>query len=356
MKRQLIATQPLRIGSSVPNRPPTSMAVDMSNLNHGASDVVVGFGDGSFSLYSLKKEEREFSHRYTHPPSSTGSITAVAYSVPYLLTMDQESRLSLCFFGADSASAAKAALEPPRLLTSMKSYTAYSPLSLSLRASGSSITASIAYAMPRYTTKWSVGLQELRLARDGSILDTRIASAESSISSARRRTWMDAMHKGLTSSQNVPSSRPVSLSYNHPYLLTAHPNNTLTLYVVASTKNELTISSGTVLWGHTSAISGAHISDRGKAISVSRRGNELRVWELEGRGSSSNSKKQGSMEQSSVRVRPAVENISKADLGWTFGEMVDEVSKGWVAFDEEKVVLLKEKMHGAQAVVTYDFT
>ena len=332
------------------------MAVDMSNSNPGASDISVGFEDGSFSLYRLRKEGQAFAHQYTHPPSINGSLTAVAYFAPYLLTMDQEPRLSLYYLGRDWMSDTKSALEPPQLLSSMKSHTAYSPLSLSLRASGSSITASIAYAIPWYITKWSVGLQELRLARDGSFLDSRVASADTTTLTARKRNLIDAVQKGVIPLQNMPSSRPVSLSYNHPYLLTAQPNNTLTLYVVTSAKDELTVSSGTVLWGHTSAISGAHISDRGKAISVSRRGNELRVWELEGRGSSFNTQKQAPPEQSSVQVRPAIGDVSKADLSWTFGEKTEEVSKGWLAFDEEKVVLLKEKMHGAQAVVTYDFS
>ena len=90
-------------------------------------------------------------------------------------------------------------------------------------------------------------------------------------------------------------SKPTSLSYTHPYLLVAHPDNTLTLYLVTSTAQALSISAGSRLWGHTSSVSGAHVGGRGKAVSVSRRGDELRIWELEGGFASSAAKRRLAM-------------------------------------------------------------
>ena len=353
---RLIATQALRTALNDKSQGPTSMAIDTAHSPQGTTDVAIGFGDGGFSLYSLKTKERIFVHRYTHPASSNGSLSAIAYSFPHLVTLNQEPRLSLYTLYGDRTSDEDNTLDPPKLLSSMRSHTTYSPLCLNLRTSASSITASIAYAMPSFITGWSVGVQELRLAYDGSVLDSRVASAAIRNPMKAKSTLSTIARDQLLNVIPIPSSRPTSISYNHPYLLTAHPNNTLTLYVVTSTKDVLTISPGTVLWGHTSSISGAHVGDRGKAVSVSSKGNELRVWELEGRGPLNNARKRPPTEQYSVQVRSSMDNVGEAGPIRAFEAKLDETSKGWIAFDEEKVVLLREKMHGAQAVVVYDFT
>ena len=352
----LIATHALRTTWKEHYDGPTSMAIDASTSTPGVTQLAIGFGDGGFSLYSLHKKEQVFLHQYTHPASSNGTLSAMAYSFPYLLTINQEPRLSLYALDEDQSFDAEPSLKPPRLLSSMRSHTARSPLSLSLRTSRSSIIASIAYAIPIYITKWSIGIQEIRLDREGSIVDSRMASAASKSSLWEKGALSITASEELLNGMPVPSSMPTSLSYNHPYLLTGHPNNTLTLYVVTSTKDGLSISPGNILWGHTSSISGAHVGDRGKAVSVSSKGNELRVWELEGRGLWHSARKRPPAEQSSVRVRPSMNGVGKAGPIQGLGDKFDETSKGWIAFDEEKVVLLKEKMHGAQAVVVYDFT
>jgi hypothetical protein len=87
---------------------------------------------------------------------------------------------------------------------------------------------------------------------------------------------------------NSPAA-PVTLSYSHPYILAALPDNTLLLHTCASTASALALSEGVRLWGHTSGVGGATVAARGRAVSVSRRGGEVRVWELEGGGGSSSS-------------------------------------------------------------------
>ena len=186
-------------------------------------------------------------------------------------------------------------------------------------------------------------------------------------------------------------SKPTSLSYTHPYLLVSHPDNTLTLYLVSSTTTSLTIGAGSRLWGHTSSVSGAHVTGRGKAVSVSKRGDELRVWELEGGFASSAARKRLVTGDLSVQVRPeAKATVTKATVtkatatkatvtkptstsGLAFGneavvagiahtrqQTEDEheltLTRGWIGFDEENVVVLKEQSQGRQALLIYDFT
>ncbi len=365
---------------------PTSLAVDVSDSNLDRLGISVGFSDGRFILYRLDKPRRAFAHLYTHAPSSNGTVSAIAYAARYLLTMTEAQLLSLYIFPDEAADACdNAILGPPRLLSSLKSHTAWPPLSLAIRLSPNSIFASIAYAIPTYLAGWSVGLQELHLTKDGKILESRLASAltqgftplsfPSPPSSRSSPGPGSSPVRGTVPASRPPSTRPASLSYTHPYLLAAHPDNTLTLYMATSNGESLSIGPGERLWGHTSSVSGAHVGDRGKAVSVSAHGDEIRVWDLEGGFSSNSSKRRVAAGEASVQVRPErrlgsynedssatiltykvlPENYGNPDL-----EGVDldysTITKGWVAFDDEKVVVLREKTHSAQNLVVYDFT
>lgn len=347
--RGLLATASL--GSTVP----TCIATDTSTAEPNVVGVSVGFADGSFSIYTLFCSERRFVSQFTHPApggsrSDAGSvqtkISAIAYAKPHLLTMTSEPSLSLYRFDNDPYRPRNGAPSAPILLSSLQSHSAYPPLSLSIRVLGSSVVASIAYAIPTWNLRWSVGLQEIRLNLDGLVLDSRMASASTKFTA-----------RSVLESRPVSSMRkPTSLSYTHPYLLTSHPDNTLTLYMVTSTINELTIGPGNRLWGHTSSVSGAHVGDRGKAVSISTIGNELRVWELEGGTPSQSSRNEG--REASVQVRS--DNSVPDDLSLASSRVreLDEstVAQGWVTFDEEKVVLIRERVRGPQALIMYDFT
>ena len=369
--------------STIKSITPTSLAVDVSGSDVDNLKIAIGFSDGRFSIYTLDKTEKDFRHLYTHAPSSNGRVSAIAYASHYLLTMTEAQLLSLYIFPHEAAGdGEKVTLEPPHLLSSLKSHTAWPPLSLAIRLSPNSIFASIAYAMPTYLAGWSVGLQELRLTTDGKILESRLASAlnqgftplslSSPIPSRSSSRSGSSSQRGTPALPRSSASRPTSLSYTHPYLLAAHPDNTLTLYLATSNAESLSIEPGEGLWGHTSSVSGAHVGDRGKAVSVSAQGNEIRVWDLEGGFSSNSSKRRIAAGEASVQVRPerrmdkynesvlqhtsaCEENADTSDSGEA---ELDEstVTKGWVAFDDEKVVILREKTHGAQNLVVYDFT
>jgi hypothetical protein len=102
---------------------------------------------------------------------------------------------------------------------------------------------------------------------------------------------------------------------------------------------------------------------RGKAVSVSRLGDELRVWDLEGGMSSSSNRKRSRNGEVSVRVQPCKANDEHDESGREGGLRFalehgfddSSVSRGWVGFDEQNVIVLREKSEGSQALVVYDF-
>ena len=358
---------------------PTSLAIDTSSSNAPLLRISVGFSDGRFGTYALNKEDGSLTCQYMHAASSNGAVSAVAYAAPYLVTMTDAQLLSLYSFPSQSPDSVSIK-DPPRLLASLKSHTAWPPLTLSIRASSSSIIISIAYALPTYLSGWSVGLQELRISTEGTVIHSRLTSATNQgftplfASSSGFTTPTSEVDDTLPRSAqrgSIPSlTKPTSLSYSHPYLLASHPDNTLTLYLVQSNDIDLIIANGSRLWGHTSSVSGAHVGDRGKAVSVSAHGGEIRVWELEGGINSISSKKRAAAGQASIQIRPepkkleqdsSASGVSVDESGrqrFRSGQAVDELSttKGWVGFDEEKVVVLREKGQGTQALVVYDFS
>ncbi|CZS93708.1 hypothetical protein WAI453_001180 [Rhynchosporium graminicola] len=407
----LIAQSALENGEA-----PTCLAVDEQD-GSGGLGVAVGFEDGGWRTWKLDLTEKKFVEGHRHPPSSNGMLSAVAFAYPYLLTITEEQLLSLYSFSPvpvdefvlseplqipleimevqelgevlsspPAAPREEAKTSPldqpgqPRLLASLKSHTSWPPLSLSIRTTPTTLIASIAYTLQTYTSGYTVGLQELHLSlTTGSVIFSRLTSALpqgfTSILPATSSTPPSPSSTSETftgSSSRNESSCPTSLSYSHPYILATHPDNTLTLYLCNSTASTLTISPGTKLWGHTSSVSSAEITPRGKAVSVSTRGNELRVWELEGGLSSSSSgfnaglKKRGRIGvEKSVVVRPTASKDEKQlpslgahrhfrdedsddDSGW---------SRRWVGFDDEVVIVLKESGNiGRQALMVYDFT
>jgi hypothetical protein len=377
--RELIAsTALLKDGTEAPQLP-TSMAIDSHEGIGGQHRVVVGFEDGSFTIYVLQTGRKSFVTLFDHPPSSTGMLSALAYASPYLLTMTEDQLLSIYTFAETDQGCN--VLNPPQLLYSLRSHTVWPPVSLSIRTTSTSMTAAIAYSIPTYLSGWTVGIQEMRLTHEGQLIESRLATAADenfhSLSGHRfassPSTRSPSPHPGRTRETTLPTtpstSKPTSMSYSHPYLLVSHPDNTLSSYLVNSTSSTLKISPGTRLWGHTSSVSGAHVGMRGKAVSVSRLGDELRVWDLEG-GTASATKRRSMNGELSVRVQPAktlensadvpdAESQRRSGLRLALDQGFDDstVSRGWVGFDEQHVIVLRENLNeGSQALVLYDFT
>ena len=367
-EERLIATMPWspREGTSTV---PTSLAIDNASTPADPIRVSIGFSDGSFGVYALDKRKGSFSLDYLHPSSTNGTISAIAFAYPYVVTLTEDQLHSLYSF-PETGDKALDSLDfgEPQLLCSLRSYTAWPPLSLAIRRSTAGITTSIAYAMPTYLSGWSVGLQELRLSSDGSIVETRLATPADHgflpLSASTLAPSSTADTSVIRALRYRPSSsvKLTTLSYSHPYLLAGHSDNTLTLYMVTSNAQELSIAPGTLLCGHTSSILGTHIGDRGKAVSVGGHGNDLRVWDLEGGMYSTNSRHRKAWGEAGVPIRP--ERDAGNEL-LPYPEMLKSVTNqsheepmagsSWLSFDDESVVMLAENKQGAQALVVYDF-
>lgn len=377
-EKRLLAAKPLFRQDSGNTSKPTAFALDTTSKLDGIQAMVIGFENGLYSVYCYETNRRLINHTFTHPASSRKMIIAAAFASPYIITMNEARALSI--FNLPDPFQGKGSLSDsgnPRLLASLTSQTVWSPLSLSIRTTPTAVTASIAYVLPVLGGSWSTGIQELVISPDGISLDSRLASATGEdfqpISSYPRQVRNpDGAFTRAPPGYGQKFSRPTSISYSHPYMLVAHSDNTLTLYLVNSTAQNLSIGPGKRLWGHTSSVFGAHVGMRGKAVSVATRGDEIRVWELEGRAQPRSLYASYDEEAASVSVKPEqrevdslkLNRLSQAigcrgnglGLALEFGRDDLAWTRAWVGFDEESVVILREQEHGHQDLTVYDFT
>ncbi|KAK9240937.1 hypothetical protein V1525DRAFT_385241 [Lipomyces kononenkoae] len=318
--------------------------------------IIVGFTGGGYALYTTALDKySNFDLRYTHsPPSRQPAVTAIVYEYPFLVTLARDQRMNIYQFQESDVQGGNKFLAAANLISSLKSQTIHGPTSLSMRkavAQSEHVFVTIAYSHPFLTSGWTVGIQEIELDPLRGVVNLRTASSlpkeSPMISSSRslrsRKPQSPALFE-LDFGFTETVSPPTSLSYSHPFLLSSHTDNTLISYIVKSTDLELSISEGKRLWGHGSGIAGVEVKDRGKAVSISCNGHEIRVWDLEsyrfGRDDSVQSVK---LRIGEDKVSPPEEEAEGAKLGKFFG------------FDDEKVVVEQEKKQG-RAIIVYDFT
>lgn len=356
---------------------PTTLALSSEAPTADIVWIAVGFESGAFGMYSYDKTQGRFSHAYNHPSSSNGTLSALAFTPPYLLSVTANNILSVYKFRLSAFVKPSQTMEPPMLLASLKSHTMWPPLAVALRSHDANLVASVAYCSPTYLSGWSTGIQEVMLTPGGEILDSRVASAlpQGFTSIAQPENIMATHRTGL--GIRPLQSKPTSLSYAHPYLLLSNSDNTLTVHLVRSTAAALSIGSGRKLWGHTSSIFTAQIGARGKAVSVSVRGNEVRVWDLEGGRALASESDDLPFTEAGTRIFaerksaslhsgfeiPCLDDVDDVAVSRTgspfFAPSSDDdlaVTRGWVGFDEENVMVLREHQQGNQSLMVYDFT
>lgn len=83
----------------------------------------------------------------------------------------------------------------------------------------------------------------------------------------------------LTSCSNSSSEKITAMTYSPPHLITAHANNTMKHYLVATTNNSLEITFKQTLYGHTFRVDALAINaSKRRLVSGDRSG--MKIWDL----------------------------------------------------------------------------
>ncbi|EGR49945.1 uncharacterized protein TRIREDRAFT_26994, partial [Trichoderma reesei QM6a] len=330
---------------------PTALSLDGQKFEAGILDIMLGFNDGTFGIWRLTISQGKLAVLYRQDKSYVGRLTSVAYSYPYALTAAELGFISLYTFDSPNPEP-DADLSHPHVLSSLKSDYSRQPLVLSLRRLKDSAVASIAYSFDT-VSGWAIGIQNFDIRPSGCSKPDVITSRVAYTLPADTRGLAAPAHyrPKCPTCANFPDSYldddeggPAKLCYSHPYLLATMPDNTLVLFVVTATEKSFAISNPTRLYGHTSGIADADVTPEGRAVSVSERGDEIRVWDLE-----------GGRRDVSVEVRPRPGRESD-DVEGEPASTEAEQRRNWVGTDDQRVTVLSETLDGRESLVTYDFT
>ena len=74
---------------------PTCLAIDEQDSDQQCLGIAVGFMDGAWSTWVLDIIDKSFNLIHTHPSSSNGSLGAIAYTKPYILTITDGQLVSI---------------------------------------------------------------------------------------------------------------------------------------------------------------------------------------------------------------------------------------------------------------------
>ena len=353
---------------------PTALTAAVKGPGQNSIEVTVGFQDGHFRVYDFDVKGLCLSLRY-YGNFTDGAITCIASSPPYLQMISGDTLSLYEMPPPDNSSCGEPRQqEQPRVLASLKAESLVAPMTVSVRAGASEIISSIVYSFFHLGCGWSLGIQELRFSRDGKPIGSRLTTTvDSQYGNKRRSKIRPRISTTLATGPCILHRQPpTSMSYSHPYLLTSHADNTLTMYLVVSTGEDLFVKCGRRLWGHTSAISTVQVTDRGKAVSVSSTGDEMRVWDLETIVSDENSIPI-TPENKVLRRGKSGDHVDddgtpRRDDGLALGqaarlaaeegnrELEMMVMRGCVGFDEERVMLFRGKEQESPWLECYDFT
>lgn len=340
---------------------PTALGMESNGM---FLDIVIGFDSGGVMIVRLdasdgiEGQDFGFTLRYILPPNhSPNIIQYVTYSHPYLLTLDLDH--NLCAYQFETSAALS--LHAPQLLSTLRAQSLHGPCHLTLRKpreGSETVTAAIAYSMPSFHGGWSVGIQEVEFSANSidGVATTRLAMSVP----ISYELPLHPNQSPLPTKSGMPVASPTSISYSHPYLLTSHRDNTLTLYIARSTDKEITIGQPRRLWGHTTGVARAGVGGRGRAVSVSQIGGEVRVWELETIAAAIS---KGDLRAIESSVVGSVESVRVEDA-WRVGKdlYMDHESLRvptaveWIGFDEEKVLVLTRDEERDKNITLYDFT
>jgi hypothetical protein len=234
--------------------------------------LVAGYSNGGFTLWTITDSITE-TVTYFPTKRSTSKVTSIGFDYPMILIYTKDMQLSV--FHMDSITGQL------QLLHHLQSPVDWAPVVIDMhRSKGKKkslwkiIVCFGLFASTTGTANTSVGIQEIVLSSQSVLSSTQgfVIDHEPLIPS------------GLASNtpRHALSERITAMSYSPPYLITAHANNTMKQYIVATAHNgRLDIRFQQTLYGHTFNVDALAVNQH-KLVSGDRSG--IKVWDLQAPG------------------------------------------------------------------------
>ncbi|KAJ5482440.1 hypothetical protein N7475_001252 [Penicillium sp. IBT 31633x] len=221
-----LASLPLLAPSNSSTVAPTAMAVSQIQ---DKIEISVGLETGHFSLFVLNLQTSQLELRSSHTGYSDAAITAIALSSPYLMIVSQHKDLTLYDLRRDGHPTEEASeTREPRQLASLKADNIVPPMTLSLRVSSFEIVASIVYSFFHIGCGWSLGIQELRLGRDGQQISSRLATTVDSQYNSRS---LHSRKRRYSAADSIDDPPPITPGARLSYIDSRQPVSPIRIHI-----------------------------------------------------------------------------------------------------------------------------
>lgn len=310
----------------------------------GSIRIAIGFTTGSFIICSLEGLKSPNTVHQTEDKNMAKlvikHVAAMDYNSQYGAIRHIVQRKNVVAAYTDKANILLYSISSDgdtHTVSVLKSYIdPHQPVSLSIRSFHFQrllFCISVAYCQQNMDNEWAPYIQEILCAPDGSIVNTRMSSNTNghlkSVSKCSNSNCTNSNHPEQSlfnnSSQSIHgNASPVSISYNHPFLLAGFNDNTISYYHVRSAECCLEIQPKGKLWGHTRGIKHVMVKPGGIAISVSRGFPEIRWWDL---GNDNTSRPFNDAKSTLIKI-PPTPNITKSQSDSEKPDTNSSVDKG----------------------------
>ena len=315
-------------------RPSYPQSLSIDPLPSGAVNLVVGFNCGTFRVYKFTNDALTLEYDGKQGTRSCEEITMLgSYILALSIPPFTDGELSLLRFPSDCHQPAQ--LPDPKPLMSAWGCNSWLPVSISLRSAAGGVIAAVTYFCNNILGPQLICIQEVRITEDGEVEQSRLAfSAGLGRESGSNLDAADLIYSSLRDSSTKFVETRGSVVYSHPYLLARLTDNTMIAYLVTSTPEKLEIGPGRRLWGHTSRVTSIRLNDRGKAVSSTLCGEDIRLWDLENILSAPDGRGRPSL---CIRF-PSYNPISCSYKQLAYEDRMTFCE--WIGFDNEQIVTL----------------
>ena len=245
----------------------------MKLIEGNPHQLIAGYTNGGFALWEINyyfgdlniKEIANYSPYF----SEDNSVISIGICFPMILLCTKNMELSAIYI--DETNSVK-------LIHKLQSSVDWNPVNIDIHAYNNNLLlwkAIICFGLSMGNHASSVGLQEIILSPTSIKSSQHVTALESEpffFSSS-----MSYYSRHNNNNDTCDNSLITSMVYSPPYLITAHPNNTIKQYIVSIKDHKLAVYFKKTLYGHTFRVE-ALAMEKEKLLSADRSG--IKVWNL----------------------------------------------------------------------------
>lgn len=266
----------------------SALAVDRRGALAGSVRLFLGYSNGDCCSLRFNTSEHIFHDEEFIDAAPSDIVVTAALCSPLLVTCTADFRIRIYHAG----------LTPVRFIEERRTYSCHWPATLRLdklhgKGEKELFRLSVAYSSPVYPIGWTVGLQEIVLGTQSSIMSRSacarqahiVTSIDSPSRDSKRRRLMG--RPGIADTRRHQVGRLTSLSYEDPFIVVGTEDNDVVCFRVEGSVRQtdnlvspppLSLGHVCTFQGHTGTVHSVSLNE-GRCVTGGSDGS-VRVWRL----------------------------------------------------------------------------